>query len=287
MSAPASGLSRRRGGASSAPTSTSPGLSAGSSNHPTRTPSTSSNHNSRPTTPSNGPSANGNGNGKGAAVAGGGTGHRVAFDARDMETGEQRIMPKLTLMEEVLLLGLKDKQVRFAVFLSRDLDERRWRRRQVLVAQPLWCLQTRYRDGTATESSRMAIEWVRLRTRSFVRCFNQAKLFGGLGPALVASHLLAGRCYLGSRCSVGTILITHGQPLPHNHTHTVATSTNAHLALLSQGYLSFWNDNISYTLRGCIVLELALRHRIAMVKDPNRRRFPLADRYVCSGAGTQ
>lgn len=47
-----------------------------------------------------------------------------------------------------------------------------------------------------------------------------------------------------------------------------------------QGYLSFWNDNISYTLRGCIVLELALRHRIAMVKDPNRRRFPLPDRYI-------
>lgn len=47
-----------------------------------------------------------------------------------------------------------------------------------------------------------------------------------------------------------------------------------------QGYLSFWNDNISYTLRGCILLELALRHRIAMVKDPNRRRFPLPDRYI-------
>ncbi|GAA5864886.1 hypothetical protein JCM3774_004261 [Rhodotorula dairenensis] len=47
-----------------------------------------------------------------------------------------------------------------------------------------------------------------------------------------------------------------------------------------QGYLSFWNDNISYTLRGCIVLELALRHRVAMVRDPNRRRFPLADRYI-------
>lgn len=47
-----------------------------------------------------------------------------------------------------------------------------------------------------------------------------------------------------------------------------------------QGYLSFWNDNISYTLRGCIILELALRHRIAMVRDPNRRRFPLPDRYI-------
>jgi len=47
-----------------------------------------------------------------------------------------------------------------------------------------------------------------------------------------------------------------------------------------QGYLSFWNDNISYALRGCILLELALRRRIAMVKDPSRRRYPLPDRFI-------
>ena len=47
-----------------------------------------------------------------------------------------------------------------------------------------------------------------------------------------------------------------------------------------QGYLSFWNDNISYALRGCIVLELAFRGRISMQKDASRRRFPLADRVV-------
>lgn len=47
-----------------------------------------------------------------------------------------------------------------------------------------------------------------------------------------------------------------------------------------QGYLSFWNDNISYALRGCIVLELAFRGRISMQKDPARRRFPLADRVI-------
>ncbi|KAI9724261.1 MAG: hypothetical protein M1828_003685 [Chrysothrix sp. TS-e1954] len=47
-----------------------------------------------------------------------------------------------------------------------------------------------------------------------------------------------------------------------------------------QGLLSFWNDNISYALRGCIVLELAFRGRIAMTKDPARRRYPLADRTV-------
>ncbi|KAL7269064.1 Vacuolar protein sorting-associated protein 74 [Rhizina undulata] len=47
-----------------------------------------------------------------------------------------------------------------------------------------------------------------------------------------------------------------------------------------QGYLSFWNDNISYALRGCIVLELAFRGRISMQKDSSRRRFPLADRII-------
>lgn len=47
-----------------------------------------------------------------------------------------------------------------------------------------------------------------------------------------------------------------------------------------QGYLSFWNDNISYALRGCILTELALRRRIAVHKDPNRRRYPLAERLV-------
>ncbi|KAI9489425.1 Golgi phosphoprotein 3-domain-containing protein [Zychaea mexicana] len=47
-----------------------------------------------------------------------------------------------------------------------------------------------------------------------------------------------------------------------------------------QGYLSFWNDSISYALRGCIVMELAFRGRIAMVKDANRRKYPLSDRFI-------
>jgi Golgi phosphoprotein 3 len=47
-----------------------------------------------------------------------------------------------------------------------------------------------------------------------------------------------------------------------------------------QGYLSFWNDNISYALRGCIVIELAFRGRISMQKDSSRRRLPLADRVI-------
>jgi golgi phosphoprotein 3 len=39
-------------------------------------------------------------------------GHIIAYDPRDIsESAERSKQPKLTLMEEVLLLGLKDKQV--------------------------------------------------------------------------------------------------------------------------------------------------------------------------------
>lgn len=47
-----------------------------------------------------------------------------------------------------------------------------------------------------------------------------------------------------------------------------------------EGYLSFWNDNISYALRGCILLELALRGKIAVVNDPARRRFEYSERLI-------
>jgi Golgi phosphoprotein 3 len=39
-------------------------------------------------------------------------GHRIAFDPRDIsESAERNKQPKLTLMEEIILMGLKDKQV--------------------------------------------------------------------------------------------------------------------------------------------------------------------------------
>lgn len=38
-------------------------------------------------------------------------GHKIAFDPRDISESEERSkQPRLTLMEEILLLGLKDKQ---------------------------------------------------------------------------------------------------------------------------------------------------------------------------------
>jgi Golgi phosphoprotein 3 len=47
-----------------------------------------------------------------------------------------------------------------------------------------------------------------------------------------------------------------------------------------QGYLSFWNDNISYALRGCIVMELAFRGRIRMQKSTGQRAPPLRERLI-------
>lgn len=41
-----------------------------------------------------------------------------------------------------------------------------------------------------------------------------------------------------------------------------------------QGYLSWWNDNISYVLRGTILIELSLRGRIDTTKDSRRRPYP-------------
>lgn len=45
-----------------------------------------------------------------------------------------------------------------------------------------------------------------------------------------------------------------------------------------KGLLSFWNDNISYVLRGTILIELSLRDRIECIKDPRKPAF--ADREV-------
>ncbi len=49
------------------------------------------------------------------SYTGGENGHKIAFDPRDISESEERNkQPKLTLMEEVLLMGLKDKQVQRA-----------------------------------------------------------------------------------------------------------------------------------------------------------------------------
>jgi golgi phosphoprotein 3 len=46
------------------------------------------------------------------AYEAGENGHKIAYDPRDIsENAEKAKQPKLTLMEEILLLGLKDKQV--------------------------------------------------------------------------------------------------------------------------------------------------------------------------------
>ncbi|KAK4922997.1 Vacuolar protein sorting-associated protein 74, partial [Elasticomyces elasticus] len=154
MASSASGLTRRRGGGGGASTENDDG-SRVASPAPRRTED------------SRGPET---------SYESSENGHKIAFDPRDIsESAERNKQPKLTLMEEVLLMGLKDKQ-------------------RVLPA--------------------------------------------------------------------------------------AAKDSLADAPVAAQGYLSFWNDNISYALRGCIVIELAFRGRISMQKDSSRRRFPLSDRVI-------
>lgn len=47
-----------------------------------------------------------------------------------------------------------------------------------------------------------------------------------------------------------------------------------------KGYLSFLNDSISYVLRGCILMELALRRRIRVLREPGGQRFPFNERPI-------
>ena len=68
------------------------------------------NEGSRSGTPAGAPRENGRA--PETSYTGGENGHKIAFDPRDMADNEERSkQPKLTLMEEVLLMGLKDKQV--------------------------------------------------------------------------------------------------------------------------------------------------------------------------------
>lgn len=52
------------------------------------------------------------------------------------------------------------------------------------------------------------------------------------------------------------------------------------LGLQSDGMLSFWNDNISYALRGLIIMELALRKKIRIIDEPARKRYDLSERLI-------
>lgn len=52
------------------------------------------------------------------------------------------------------------------------------------------------------------------------------------------------------------------------------------LGLTPEGSLSSWNDNISYVLRACVIIELALRKRIRMIDDPARNRYDVSLRVI-------
>lgn len=92
-----SGLTRRRGGAAAAGGAAATAEAESSNGGINRTNSSSNFKDTQPET----------------SYESSENGHKIAFDPRDIsESTERSKQPKLTLMEEVLLLGLKDKQVR-------------------------------------------------------------------------------------------------------------------------------------------------------------------------------
>ena len=104
------GLSRRRGGA---PTGNNEDDDHSATPSNLTAPSSPS-LGSKPKLSSNGSSMDARGSG--GALEGRG---KIAFDPRDFQDGgESTTVPKLTLLEEVLLLGLKDNQVSHRILLS-------------------------------------------------------------------------------------------------------------------------------------------------------------------------
>ena len=92
------GLTRRRG--------------AGGGAGPSSSTADTGEDGSRVASPTPGKGKDDSGRAPETSYTGGENGHKIAFDPRDISESEERSKaPKLTLMEEVLLMGLKDKQV--------------------------------------------------------------------------------------------------------------------------------------------------------------------------------
>ncbi|XP_061872762.1 Golgi phosphoprotein 3 isoform X2 [Colius striatus] len=58
-------------------------------------------------------------------------------------------------------------------------------------------------------------------------------------------------------------------------------SKETRLTLMEEGYTSFWNDCISSGLRGCMLIELALRGRLQLEACGMRRKSLLTRKVIC------
>ncbi len=140
------------------------------------------------------------------------------------DKGEDSKTTRLTLMEEVLLLGIKDREVGVVQLIA-------------------GCLNT-------------LTLFIKL---NFSKCIPE--------PAFIRSH------------NTHTHHTLHTNTCTHTHTHHTRTCT--HTPHTTQGYTSFWNDCISSGLRGCMLVELALRGRIDLEKSGLRRRGVSSRKISC------
>ncbi|XP_063280196.1 Golgi phosphoprotein 3-like isoform X7 [Prinia subflava] len=137
---------------------------------------------------------------------------------------------RLTLMEEVLLLGLKDREGEdFALFCSN----------MGFLPQETVLHKLLQHESFPQAPARV--------------------------PLMECSPSGTGCSIMGSP--------TGSQVLP--------ASLLQHGLLFPQGYTSFWNDCISSGLRGCMLIELALRGRLQLETCGMRRKSLLTRKVIC------
>nr|CAX75794.1 Golgi phosphoprotein 3 [Schistosoma japonicum]CAX75798.1 Golgi phosphoprotein 3 [Schistosoma japonicum] len=75
---------------------------------------------------------------------------------------------------------------------------------------------------------------------------------------------------------LGTSNVPENEPESETESKEIRLTLMEEVLLLGlkdrEGYLSFWNDNVCYGLRGCILVELGLRNRIGLEPCGMRRK---------------
>lgn len=157
-------------------------------------------------------------------------------------------------------------------------------------------LQRRRGAGAANSSAEPSTSAARIDDDDFASCTASPANAGASTPTSSRNPAGIAASAYGSRSATGSVT-TYDESTGHRVAYDPRDLNdekeiveNPRLTLMEeilllglkdrQGYLSFWNDNISYTLRGCILIELALRRRIAITKDPMRKRFGLTERVI-------
>ncbi|KAF3828823.1 hypothetical protein GH733_004729 [Mirounga leonina] len=205
------------------------------------------------------------------AGGGGGSSEDDAQSRRDEQDDDDKGDSKetrLTLMEEVLLLGLKDREA----VADRGLMFRRgvWTGNGDLELHlplkivPVLLVRAHFPLATQLLRSDSIVFPFIIHIRLCITVPNTS--FQRVGDVLKVRWLLV---FL-----VQLLLL-------HKLVDRDRVWYCPHALLLHEGYTSFWNDCISSGLRGCMLIELALRGRLQLEACGMRRKSLLTRKVIC------